>query len=63
LYNRKKWTGWDDLDPRPQLAFSKLSELWKEKSILFKSHPLHSFSLHGPSPVPSRSFEKRYSRL
>jgi hypothetical protein len=20
LYNRKKWTGWDDLTPRPQLV-------------------------------------------
>jgi Polyketide cyclase / dehydrase and lipid transport len=24
LYNRKKWTGWDDLNPRPQQQFVKL---------------------------------------
>jgi hypothetical protein len=23
LYNRKRWTGWDDLNPRPQPAFSE----------------------------------------
>jgi hypothetical protein len=41
FYDRRKWTGRDDLNPRPQLAsvlFSIQSAL-DEKKLLFKSHP------------------------
>ena len=45
---RKKWTGWDDLNPRPQLAcilsgFYLSKGLVKKENMLFEFHLVHLF--------------------
>ena len=50
LYNRKKWTGWDDLNPRPQLQ--QLSKTALSTAHLKEQRSKENFTAAQIPPAP-----------